>query len=1091
MLNPLRTVSLSVKVALMGAGSVLFTAAALVLLSVWQSGQYNALAQGEVDALIEADLDHITQGVYQLVRTENEAVQIQVDGNLKVARHLLDGSGEIRLGEEQVAWTAINQFTKDATEVVLPAFQIDGRWIGKNRTFATESPVVDQITRLVGETATLFQRMNDRGDMLRIATTVKATSHERAISTYIPAVEPDGSANPVIGAVLKGQPYHGRAYVVNDWYLTAYEPIHDAAGTLVGMLYVGVRQEVVAARIREAILQTRVGKSGYVYILGGAGEDRGRYIISHRGERDGEDIWNSQDSDGRFVIREIVARATGLKPGEMTTVRYRWQNRGEAEPRWKIARLAYYPQWDWVIGTSVFEDELQAYNAMLSQGRARMIHIMIMAGGVITVLAGLVSMLIIWTMTRPIRRITEAAQTIIAGDFSRTVPVTSGDEIGVLAQTFNHMTDEIKRFTAGLRNSEANYRDIFEHALEGVYQSSLEGRFLKANPALARILGYDSPDELIAAIADIRHQFYVHPADRDTLLAAITVHRQAFGFETEVFRRDGSTIWVLLSARLRRDRPDDPGIIEGFIVDITTRKRAEEALAESRNFLDEIIDSFGDPMFVKDSRHRWVLLNKAFCAVMGRSRHQLLGCTDHDFFPPEEAAVFWTKDEEVLVAGVENINEEFLTDGQGVRRTIVTRRSLYVDKNGERYIVGIIRDITEQRRAEEERLRLEARLNRAEKMEAIGTLAGGIAHDFNNILQPMLGYSEMLCQRLPADSSVQRYAGRLHTAALRARELVAHILAFSRQAEHKVIAVRVQTILKEVAQLCRSTMPSNIAIQTEVDNACPPVLMDPSQLHQVAMNLVINAFHAMEATGGEIVVRLREEMVAEDDTNGLTLIPGRYVLLTVTDTGCGIDPAILDKVFDPYFTTKEQGKGTGLGLALVHGIVTECGGDVYITSELGKGTVVRVYLPVFEVAETSEELTPGPQFPSGSERILLVDDEEMIIEISTLLLTELGYRVTSCLNGAEALDLFKADADRFDLVITDMMMPQMTGEELVRQLLAIRSDMPVILCSGFSERMGQDQARAIGARALLMKPITFEKMACTVRMVLDEARRSP
>ncbi len=373
-------------------------------------------------------------------------------------------------------------------------------------------------------------------------------------------------------------------------------------------------------------------------------------------------------------------------------------------------------------------------------------------------------------------------------------------------------------------------------------------------------------------------------------------------------------------------------------------------------------------------------------------------------------------------------------------------------------------------------------------MEAIGTLAGGIAHDFNNILQPMLGYSEMLCQRLPADGSEQRYAERLRTAALRAKELVGHILAFSRQADHKVISVRLQAILKEVVQLCRSTMPSNIAIQTEIDNECPPVLIDPSHLHQVAMNLVINGFHAMETTGGEIVVRLREEVVAGNGPNGTTMAPGRYALLSVADTGCGIDPAIIDKIFDPYFTTKEQGKGTGLGLALVHGIVTECGGDIHIMSEVGRGTTVRVYLPVPEVAGTTDAATSIPQFPGGSERVLLVDDEQMIVDISTLFLTELGYRVTACLNGAEALALFRTAADRFDLVITDMMMPRMTGEQLAHELFSIRPDVPVILCSGFSERMGQDQARAIGARALLMKPITFEEMARTVRMVLDEAK---
>ncbi len=1086
--TPSSHTSLSAKIALMGAGSVLITAIALVLLSVWQSGQYNALAQGEVDALIDADLDHITQGVFNLVRTENDAVQIQVNGNLNVARHLLTASGGIQLADEQVNWTAINQFTKDAQEIDLPRFLVGGQWIGKNRESSVETPIVDAVTRLVGETATVFQRMNDRGDMLRVATTIKATTYERAIGTYIPAVDPDGSANPVIAAVLQGRTYHGRAYVVNDWYLTAYEPIRDQQGHLVGMLYVGVNQGTVAARIRQAILQTSVGKTGYVYILGGRGEDRGRYIISSKGERDGEDIWDSRDSDGHLVIQEIVNQAIGLGPGEMTTVRYRWQNRGETEPRWKIARLAYYAPWDWVIGTSVYEDELQAYSRLLGDGRVRMIRIMALAGGLITALVGLFCLFLSWSITRPVRRMTEAAEQIIGGDFTRSVPVTSGDEIGVLARTFNVMTNALEHSTERLRQSEEKYRGIVENALEGLYQSSLEGRFLEANPALASILGYDSPEDLIESITDIRHQFYVNPKDRSTLLAAIFNHHKAFGFEVEVYRKDGRRIWVSISARLRHNEGGRPGVIEGFITDIDKRKRAEDALAESRTYLYEIIDSVGDPLFVKDRGHRWVLVNNALCTLMSRQRSELLGKSDYDFFPRAEADVFWAQDEQVFGSGMENANEESFTDGRGIQHTILTRKTRYTDKRGDQYIVGVIRDITDQKRAAEERLRLEARLNQAQKMEAIGTLAGGIAHDFNNILQPMLGYSELLLLRLPPDSPQQRYVEQLHTAGLRAKELVGHILAFSRQTEHKIIPVRVQAILKEVIQLCRSTIPSTIDIHTEIERDCPSVLIDPSQLHQVAMNLIVNAYHAVESTGGTISIVLKETTLAQGDLPGASLAPGRYALLVIADTGSGIDPKIMDRVFEPYFTTKEQGKGTGLGLAVVHGIVKECRGDIRIYSELGQGTTIKVYLPLHDESVEHKRPETGEKYPRGSERILVVDDEEMIIDITTLHLESLGYQVTSRAGSVEALELFAADPEAFDLVITDLTMPNLTGDRLARELMAIKPTLPVIICSGFSERIGQEMAKAIGVKALLMKPIAIEELARKVRGVLDASR---
>ena len=779
--NPFQNMRLRTKVALMGASSVLITATALVLLSVWQSGQYNTLAQSEVDVLINADLDHFTQSVNNLVRTENEAVQSQVDNNLNVAIRLLKGAGGVSLSKETTTWTATNQFTKESKSLPLPKLLVGGKWLGQNTNPAVETPIVDDVTKLVGETATIFQRMNERGDMLRVATTVQSTANERAIGTYIPAIDPDGGSNAVISTILKGNTYHGRAYVVNAWYLTAYEPIFDQAGSLAGMLYVGVKQQAVASRIRQAILQNSVGKTGYVYVLGGGGEDRGRYIISYKGERDGEDIWLNRDSDGHYVVQEIINKAITLKPGEMTTVRYRWQNQGETAPRWKVARLAYYAPWDWVIGTSVYEDELQVYSGLLKEGRIGMIRIMSFAGFLITVLIGLVGMLLTWSITRPVRQMTKVAEKIINGDLSHAVPVTSQDEIGTLARTFNLMTDKLNHSMESLSESEEKYRSIFENALEGLFQSSMDGRFLSANPALARLLGYDSPEELIAGITDIRHQFYVNPNDRDTLLAAISHHKKAFGFEVQCYRRDGRKIWVAVSARMRFDGRGKPELIEGFITDINTRKRAEEALAESRNYLDEIINSVGDPMFVKDGQHRWVLVNNALCAFMGHTRNELLGKSDYDLFPKQEADVFWMNDELVLTSGGENLNEEAITGPQGTVYTVITKKTLYTDKKGEKFIVGIIRDVTEQKRAEAEKNRLMARINHSQRLEAIGTLAGGIAHDFNNILQPMLGYGELLQMRLPADSPLRRYAEQIYTAGLRAKDLIMQILAFSRQ----------------------------------------------------------------------------------------------------------------------------------------------------------------------------------------------------------------------------------------------------------------------------------------------------------------------
>ena len=1078
--------NLNIKIALLGISSVLVTAIALVSLVVWQSEEYSRLAQAEINALINADLDHIARSVYNLVQTENEAVQAQVDGNLKVARHILDQKGGIHLGEEQVSWRAINQFTQDGHELLLPKFLLGDQWLGNNGDFRIHTPLVDEVTDLVGETATVFQRMNERGDMLRVATTVRSSDNQRAIGTYIPAVDPDGAANPVITTVLQGGTYHGRAYVVNDWYLTAYEPIVDGTGQLLGMLYVGVRQQAVADRIRHAILQTSIGKTGYVYVLEGQNQNRGQYVISAKGHRDGENIWSIRDPDGRFVIQEIIGQALRLGAGELSTYRYRWQNSGESGPRWKVVRLAYYAPWDWVIGTSVYEEELQHYSNLLQAGRRQMVRGMVVAAGIIILLIGALGVAVSWTLTRPIRQMTTAARRIIDGDLSQPVDSPGRDEIGLLGRTFNHMMGELKTSNENLREREEEFRGIFENALEGLYQSTLEGRFIKANPALADMLGYHSPQALMDGIADIRHQFYVHPEDRDRLLARLAKGDNVSNFEVECFRKDGSRIWISISAGMRAIGSHGQRVIEGFMTNITARKMAEEELAASKEYLNEIINSVGDPIFVKDRQHHWVLMNDAMCGFMGRSREELLGKSDYDFFPKEQADVFWAKDQLVLESGQGNSNEELFTDGEGRLNTILTTKTLYIDKNGHRFIVGIIRDLTEQKQAEEEKRRLEALLNQSQKMEAIGTLAGGIAHDFNNILQPMLSYSELLKNELGGDGRFQQYLDRIFTAGLRAKDLIDQILAFSRQAEHSVQPIRIQSGLKEILKLCRATIPSSIRIHTEIQEDCSPVLLDPVQLHQVLMNLIINASHAVDQCGGEISVTLQEvSLVGESDLTSSSA-PGRYALLTVTDTGCGIDPKIREKIFEPYFTTKEQGRGTGLGLAVVYGIVKDCHGEIKVDSELGSGTAVSVYFPV---TDKTEEILPVEQnlgYPTGNERVLLIDDEELIIEVGQLVLEGLGYRVTSKRSSLEAMEVFKANPDAFDVVITDMTMPNMTGAHLAQALLALRPDLPIIICSGFSERVSREQVKGLGVRYFLRKPITLFEISHKVRAALDE-----
>ncbi|MFH1982077.1 MAG: transporter substrate-binding domain-containing protein [Pseudomonadota bacterium] len=394
---------------------------------------------------------------------------------------------------------------------------------------------------------------------------------------------------------------------------------------------------------------------------------------------------------------------------------------------------------------------------------------------------------------------------------------------------------------------------------------------------------------------------------------------------------------------------------------------------------------------------------------------------------------------------------------------------------------GTFQDITDQKE-------MEARLQKAQKMEAIGNLAGGIAHDFNNILFPIVGLSEMLTEDLPPGSPEHENAGEILKAAIRGSELVKQILAFSRQSEHQLTPVRLQQIVKEVLKLARSILPSNIEIRQDIQNDCGLVMADPTQLHQIAMNLVTNAFHAIGPNSGTISITLKETRLESDGGLSSFLEPGQYALLAVSDTGCGIDPAVMDKIFEPYFTTKPKDKGTGLGLAVVYGIVKALRGDIKAYSEMGQGTVLNVYLPLLEKFSEAETAAPVKINPTGTERILIVDDEKAIVQLQTKALERLGYRVTSRSSSVEALEAFRSNSGAYDLVISDMTMPGMTGDDLAKALIQIRPDIPVIICTGFSERINKNRIQAAGIKGVLMKPVIKSDLAALVRKVLDDAK---
>ncbi|MEI6262699.1 MAG: ATP-binding protein [Deltaproteobacteria bacterium] len=381
---------------------------------------------------------------------------------------------------------------------------------------------------------------------------------------------------------------------------------------------------------------------------------------------------------------------------------------------------------------------------------------------------------------------------------------------------------------------------------------------------------------------------------------------------------------------------------------------------------------------------------------------------------------------------------------------------------------------TESLRASlEEKVRLEARLLQSQKMESIGSLAGGIAHDLNNILFPISGLSEMLLDDSSLKTPERESIEQIYKSAQRGGELVKQILTFSRQSNPMKLPIRIQPILKEALKLARATIPRKIEITNQIEANCGMILADPTQVHQIAMNLITNACHAVEGNGGTIHISLKKTVDG-------------YACICVSDTGTGIDQTQINKIFDPYFTTKELGKGTGLGLSVVHGIVKAHGGDIRVHSEVGKGTTFNVFLPLLDDPKNGKAATITRQYPRGCERILLVDDEEPIVLLEQMMLERLGYQITFRTSSPDALAVFKANSGNFDLVISDRGMPLMTGEQLARELILIKPWIPIIICTGFSDENDVKRAKAMGVKGFLMKPVAIGDLAEMVRKVLDE-----
>ncbi len=604
------------------------------------------------------------------------------------------------------------------------------------------------------------------------------------------------------------------------------------------------------------------------------------------------------------------------------------------------------------------------------------------------------------------------------------------------------------------------------------------GRIVYANAACQRFCSYSKQDMVGLNIKELFDLSSMQKSQIDQCLKDET----AKNFETTAIKSDGSSFPVHVSISPMRSETSPRGCTI-IASNISERKKSQKALIDSHVRFLMVLDSIDADIYVSDLETYEVLLtNRHMRESFGED---LVGKTCYQVFRNETVPCSHCTNDKLL---------DFDGSPAGVcvwegKNPITGKWYINYDRaikwvDGRFVRLQIATDITRIKDLEKESLRIQAQLQQAQKMEAIGTLAGGIAHDFNNILSAVIGYTEIALADISEGTSQHRNLQEVLKAGSRARDLVKQILTFSRQTEQELKPVQINQIIRETLKLLRASLPTTVKISHDIQSDAA-VLADPTQIHQVIMNLFTNAAHAMRATGGQLKIDLTDVLLGGNFIEQHPyLSPGAYVKLTVTDSGHGMEKAILDRIFDPFFTTKDRGEGTGMGLAVVLGIVKSHGGTITVDSEPEKGSTFNVFLPII-MQEVDHDIRSKEPVPTGTERILFIDDEKSLVDLGQQILERLGYDVTIRTSSVEALELFMEQPDKFDLVITDMTMPNMTGDDLAARLMNIRADVPVILCTGYSERISRERAHELGIKEFILKPIVMRELAKTVRGVLD------
>ncbi len=671
-----------------------------------------------------------------------------------------------------------------------------------------------------------------------------------------------------------------------------------------------------------------------------------------------------------------------------------------------------------------------------------------------------------------------------------------------------------------LREREEHFRLLIENALDMVMILKAEGAVAYAGPSVKRVLGF-APKGLVGK----NFLDFVHPSERDAFLERFVEAGRIPGLtvslEASLKKKDGGwRVIEMIGKNLLHDAKVAGIVINGR--DVTERKQMEEKLRrvheelerrveerttelrkayerleaeirehkqaeEERIRLATAIEQGGDCVIITDSHGIVQYANPAFEKVSLYRREEITG-QKFDVLRGSDQDSFWEDMWHVLEGG--NVWSGRLVNRKkdGTAYEVERTMSPIRDNSGAiANYVAVERDMTEQ-------VGLETEMRQAQKMQAIGTLAGGIAHDFNNILAAMIGFTELALDDIEKNSRAGKHLEHVRKAGYRGRDLVKQILTFSRQGEQEKKPVQVAPIVREVLKLMRASLPSTVDIRAKIETDEGIILADPVQIHQLLINLCTNAGQAMKAGKGALEVRMTDFVLSDPaDAPHPDMEPASYVKLTVSDTGPGIDEVIKDRIFEPFFTTRESGGAMGMGLSVVYGIVKSHHGAVTVTSAPGRGSTFAVYFRKINSAQVpaaQEREKPVAPMAKGKRRILFVDDEEALVEIGKQMLERLGYEVVAEKDSVRALKQFQRDPARFDLVITDQTMPNMTGIELAKRMMSIKKDIPIILCTGFSEVISPESAKAMGIREFVMKPIIKKEMAETIRRIIADHERA-